>query len=121
MRSNAAEKIIRSQGRGTQTDAWPGVLWPNAISGSFLSGLVSGVLKDANFAETVKSLVEGYAVESIVRSFETRVVRTDPFDPIYLADLKPDHISRIDAQQIWNVAAKVKDLSAGIDLFNEEE
>jgi hypothetical protein len=120
MSIKAEARIIGSQATKTRTDRWPEVSWPYAISSSVLSQLVSDVLNDANFAETVKSLVEGYAVESIVRSLETRVVRSDPFDPIYLADLKPDHISQADARQVWDVAAKVKDLSLGIDLFEEE-
>ena len=119
MSSVAAARIIRFP--ETQTDTWPEDLSPRSISGSFLSQLVSAVLRDADFAETVKSVVEGYAVESIVRSLETREIRSDPFDPIYLADLEPDSISRIDARQVWTGAANVKDLSAGVDLFENEE
>jgi len=119
MTSDATAKIINFP--ETQTATWPENLLPESVSDSFLSLLVSAVLKDADFAETVKSLVEGYAVESIVRSLEKRVVKSDPFDPIYLADLEPDSISNVDARELWIGAANVDDLSAGLDLFEDEE
>jgi hypothetical protein len=118
MNGAATAKIINFP---NQTETWPENLLPESVSDSSLSLLVSAVLKNADFAETVKSLVEGYAVESIVRSLEKRVVQSDPFDPIYLADLEPDSISNIDARQLWTGGANVNDLSAGFDLFEDEE
>lgn len=119
MSDSATQRIIPFP--ETRTDVWPDVLLPETISQSFISKLVSSIVASAGFVDAVKSLVEGYAVKSIVRSLELRMVRSDPFDPIYLADLEPDPVSRTDARQLWKGAGKVKDLSAGVDLFENEE
>ncbi len=116
---SAAERIITFP--GNQTDSWPDELWPSTMSGSHLSLLVSSIITNPHFAEAVRSLVEGYAVQTILRSLEKRTIQSDPFDPIYLVDLKPDAISRTDAQRLWVGAKKVRDLSAGVDLFENEE
>ena len=71
------------------------------------------------FNDYIKSLVEGNVARLIANAMMLKNSATDnPFDSIYLYDLKPDTIDRSHIEKLKKYSG-IKDLSEGISFVNE--
>jgi len=77
----------------------------------FMRSLINELSEDPQFEDKIKALVEGYVAELWVKSLnENTPIVDDPFDPIYLANLRPDNIDQATINSL-DLLKDIKDLS----------
>ena len=77
------------------------------------------VIGNPDFEQYIKDIVEGMVYDMIAENRILYLERDDPFDAIYIADLKPDVIPAEDITLIQELSHRIEDRSASIFIDDE--
>ncbi len=84
---------------------------------------VSNLLSNEFSAHDVKDLVESTMYEVLAQLISDAQGASDenPFDAVYIADLKPDVVTRSDLDRTTLLSAQIQDVSSEIEIEDEWE
>lgn len=84
-----------------------------------LESIISAILGNPKFERYLQEYTEMAIYSNYLKLFSATVSKIDnPFDSIYIADLKPDSISHLSSDPLLSFAKKIEDRSSEI-MFND--
>ena len=81
--------------------------------------ILQKIIGNQQFEYYIKDLIEGLVFDTWANhEFSHKPTEDDPFDPIYIADLKPDSILADDIRTLTTLAGNIQDKSDSLVLKN---